>query len=179
MTRTTRIFFNAIWGMCFLVLLASTTHPARAEATFDKQVAATRALCERAASTACAKATHKVLDLDGNGTVSFVEIEYIRAAAMASVQDRKSLLNPEERTIFGLALIGLKSAGAREVFANFDTNRDAKLDVEELFADVRLDQRPMAAVTADENAVNWPGLAGRFGKLGQSLIQLLPAKTAQ
>lgn len=162
----------------FIAFAASLTS-AQADGDFERQVAETRVICDADTSTRCAQTVHRLLDSDGNGLISFQEIEATRTAATTSVQNLKSTLTPEERTLFGLALVGIKSAGAPAVFANFDADDTGLLDITELFADVTLDSRTFAVVASDPNAVNWPSLANRFGKLGQALLALHQARSSR
>lgn len=157
-------------------LWAST---AVADTTFESQIAGVRTVCDSASSEACSKAVHKFLDTNNDARVSFKEVEAAQASASASVQDRTSGLTPDERVLFGLALIGMKSAGATQVFTNFDTNGDGGLAHSEMFADVRLDNRPFAVLTNDPDAVDWQALAGRFGTFGRSLVGMVPANSGK
>lgn len=159
-----------------LIALTVFLTPALADGVFEQKVAETRVVCDGDTSTRCAQTVHQFLDSNGDGLISLGEVEATRITATTSVQDLKSTLTAEERTLFGLALVGIKSAGAPAVFANFDTDGSGMLDITELFADVTLDSRSFAVVASDPNAVDWPSLANRFGKLGQALLAMHQAR---
>ena len=55
-----------------------------------------------------------------------------------------------------------------------DANDDGGLSEDEIFADFQRDQRPMAKIVADPDSVDWASFAGRFGKLGFLVLDLLP-----
>lgn len=176
MRKTTSKSYNILrWIAVFLAFSAFLT-PALANDDFEQQVAETRIVCDGDTSTRCAQTVHRLLDSDGDGLISFQEIEVTRSAATTSVQDLKSTLTPEERTLFGLTLVGIKSAGAPAVFANFDADGTGTLDINELFADVTLDSRTFAVVASDPGAIDWSSLANRFGKLGQALLAMHQAR---
>lgn len=166
-------------ALMFTAALLVTAGSALAESLLEPRIAETRAICETAPSSICSRAIHRTLDQDRNGTVSFPEMELVRSQATVLVRDRKNSLTADERAVFGLTLFGLLSAGPPKVFANFDTDASGSLDHDEMFADIRLDARTFAAVASDPEAVDWPSLAARFGKIGQSLIGMLPANASR
>lgn len=159
--------------------LLVTASSAWAQSPLEPHIAETRVICETGPSSTCSRAIHRILDQDRNGNVSFLEMERVRSQAAELVRDRKNTLTPDERAIFGLTLFGLLSAGPSQVFANFDTDGSGALDHDEMFADMRLDARTFAVVASDPDAVDWPSLAARFGKIGQSLIGILPANASR
>lgn len=174
-------FRNCAFGTAtiLMAIVSAGAEPTGDANILDVRISETRVICARGPSTNCSRAIHRVMDSDGDDMVSLDEIDSARMQATRLVHDRKSSLSPEERTIFGLAVFGLISAGPPQVFANFDTDKNGALDHDEMFADIRLDQRPFATVVNDPGAVDWTSLANRFGKLGQTLIRQLPAQAAQ
>jgi hypothetical protein len=151
----------------------------QADLKFATLVEEIGALCEAPPATRCSHAIHRFLDGNADGKITFDELDAARGIATQSAQDKDTPLTPEARGLIGLALIGLKSAGAKKVFATFDANGDQSVSHDELFADFHLDSRSFAVVAADENAVAWSSLAGRFGKLGQVLLGMVPGQPAR
>lgn len=152
---------------------------ALADEAFEARVGELRTICDGASSQVCSRAVYGFLDNNRDSRVTFDEVQSVQSRATTAVQDRKNSLTADERVLFGLALIGMKSAGAAQVFSNFDSDGDGGLSHGELFADVKLDNRPFAALANDPNAVDWQKLAGRFGTLGQSLVGMLPTSSGK
>lgn len=152
---------------------------ALADAVFEVRVGELRTICGSASSQICSRAVYGFLDDNRDNRLTLDEVQSAQTHATSAVQNRQNGLTADERVLFGLALIGMKSAGAAQVFTNFDTDGDGDLSHGELFADVKLDNRPFAVLANDPDAVDWRKLAGRFGAFGQSLVGMLPANTGK
>lgn len=152
---------------------------ALADERFEAQIRELRTVCDGGSSQICSEAVYGFLDGNRDSRVTLDEVRATQTRATTAVQDRENSLTADERVLFGLALIGIKSAGAAQVFKNFDSNDDDGLSHRELFADVKLDTRPFAVLANDPEAVDWQTLAGRFGKFGQSLVGMLPANNGK
>ncbi|MDH3239465.1 MAG: hypothetical protein OEO83_02245 [Alphaproteobacteria bacterium] len=160
--------------VCVALLLAGAAGEAWAGDPFGAFIKALRPTCARAPSADCASAVAAYLDTNGNGRVEFGELQRALAQAGRSVGDKGSALNGIERNLTVVALMAVRYAGAAEVFANFDANRDGSLSTAELFADFRIDRRPFGQIVKDPKAVDWKRFAGRFGKVGFLITDLLP-----
>lgn len=154
--------------------LLSAPVPARAQQEIEGLITQLRSLCVLPPATRCTRAAHDFLDLDSNGAVALGEIEAARALATLAIQEKQSTMTAQERSLLGVALLGLKYADAGRVFAAFDADGDGSLSHEEMFADFTLDQRPFAEVVEDREAVDWTGFANRFGKVGEAFVAMLP-----
>lgn len=148
---------------------------ARAAVPFDDFIVGLRSACARAPAATCAGAIGAYLDSDADGGIELREVERARDRARRAARDEKSALNSVERSLIAVALMVFKHAGLPEVFANFDADADGRLSQAELFADFRLDRRSFKDVIADPDAVDWKRFAGRFGKVGFLITDLLPS----
>jgi hypothetical protein len=142
---------------------------------FGAFVKSLRPTCARAPSADCVSAVSAYLDANGNGRVEYSELQRALTQAGKAVGDKGSALNGIERNLIAVALLALRYAGPAQVFANFDADRDGGLSTEELFADFRIDRRPFGKIVKDPKAVNWKRFAGRFGKVGYLITDLLPS----
>lgn len=162
-------------ALAVCILSAAASGPAAAaDSAIEAFVGELRALCETPPARRCTGTVHGFLDLDGNGAIAPDELEAMRAAATAAVKVRESAMTAEERSLMGIALLGLQYAGPDAVFANFDADADGGLSHDELFADFRLDERSFAAVVEDRDSVDWNSFANRFGKVGKAFVAMLP-----
>lgn len=64
-------------------------------------------------------------------------------------------------------------AGLPNLFRSYDADHDGFLSREELLADVHLDQRPVALLVRDPDAIDWPSLTSRLGMAAPLLQGLL------
>ena len=149
--------------------------PALAQDSFASFIVGLRDVCAQQPSRTCTRRVSSFLDRDNDDRVSLQEVETVRAQAQSTARDRNSAISGIERTSISIGLLALPRANLPAVFANFDTDRDGGLSEDELFADFRLDQRPLARIVADPNGVDWTAFAMRFGEVGLFLLKLLPA----
>lgn len=156
------------------LLLPGAAGGAHAADPFGAFIKSLRPTCARAPSAHCVSAVSAYLDANGNGRVEFRELQRALAQAGKSAGDKGSALNGIERNLTVVGLLAMRYAGPAQVFANFDANRDGGLSTEELFADFRIDRRPFGKIVKDPKAVDWKRFAGRFGKVGYLITDLLP-----
>ncbi len=148
--------------------------PAIAQDAFAGFIVGLRDVCAQEPARACTRQVSSFLDGDNDNRVSLRELEAVRAQAKASVGNRGSGLSTIERNLISISLLTLHQAKLARVFAKFDADSDGGLSEDELFADFRLDQRPLAKIVSDPNAVDWKSFAARFGKVGFLVLNLLP-----
>ena len=159
-----------------MIAAAATTAPALAQDSFAGFIVGLRDVCAQQPARSCTRQVSRFLDRDNDKRVSLQEVETVRAEAQSTARDRNSAISGIERTSISIGLMALPRANLPTVFANFDTDRDGGLSEDELFADFRLDQRPLARIVADPDSVDWTAFATRFGEIGLFLLDLLPAR---
>ncbi len=159
-----------------LLIIAAAAPPATAQESFAGFIASLRDVCAQQPARTCTRRVSTFLDSDKDERITLREVETVRAQARSTVRDRTSGLNGAERSSISIGLLALPRANLATVFANFDTDRDGGLSEDELFADFRLDQRPLAKIIADPDSVDWTTFATRFGEIGLFLLELLPAR---
>lgn len=164
-------FLVLVW---VALLFPGAAGEARATDPFGAFIKGLRPTCARAPSADCVSAVSAYLDANGNGRVEFWELQRVLTQAGRAVGDKGSALNGIERNLTAVGLMVVRYAGPAKVFANFDSNRDGGLTSEELFADFRIDRRPFGKIVKDPKAVDWKRFAGRFGKVGFLITDLLP-----
>ena len=155
--------------------MATAMAPAAAQESFAGFIVGLRDVCAAQPARACTGRVSSFLDGDDDDQVSLEEFKTVRAQAKSTVKNRNSGLSGAERTSISIGLLALSPTNLATVFANFDTDRNGGLSEAELFADFRLDQRPLAKIIADPDGVDWTAFATRFGKFGLFLLDLLPA----
>lgn len=148
--------------------------PTTAQDAFAGFIVGLRNVCAEQPARLCTRRVSAFLDSDNNGRVSLPEFEAVRAEAKSSVKIRDSGLSNIERSLISVSLLAFQQTKLATVFASFDSNSDGGLSEDELFADFRLDQRPLAKIVADPNSVDWNTFAARFGKVGFLILDLLP-----
>jgi hypothetical protein len=120
-------------------------------------------LCAQSASTACFDRSFRFADTDKDGQLSLSELQTLQADLFEWVRVNRERLSPgDRRGVFG-ALAIVELAGLPRLFASYDADGDGKLSRTEMLADVRLDDRPLALLVKDPDAVDWPSLRKRLG----------------
>ena len=160
--------------VCFGALVAATL-PAYARNPYAGFIIGLRDVCAREPAHVCTGRVAAFLDSNNDKRITLQEFESVRATADTAVRDRGSGLSAIERNMTAIGLLTLQHAKLADVFAAFDTDRSGELSEAELFADFRLDQRPLAKIIADPDGVDWQSFSGRFGKFGFLVRDLLPA----
>jgi hypothetical protein len=169
-----RYFF--FFGALFIAATAMppAVAPALAQDSFTGFIIGLRDVCAEAPARRCTGQVSSFLDRDNDKQVSLPEFDAARAQAKAAVAKKESGLSAIERNLISVALLVFNQAKLPAVFARFDANDDGGLSEDEIFADFQRDQRPMAKIVADPDSVDWASFAGRFGKLGFLVLDLLP-----
>lgn len=141
---------------------AQTTAPA-GTARIDRFVRDNAQLCAQAASTDCFDRSFRFADTDRDGQLSLPELQALQADMFEWLRANRDRLSPgDRRGVFGTLAI-VEMAGLPRLFASYDEDGDGKLNRTELLADVRLDERPLALLVRDPEAVNWSSLRKRLG----------------
>jgi hypothetical protein len=141
-------------------------------AALEKFVQSSGPTCQTQPAAKCVDLGWAFADRDKNGTLSLAEVETIRGDIVAWHAWKGETLRPRDRASFNMGLWAAERVGVNNLFASYDANGDGALSKAELLADVRLDQRPLGEVLADEKAVKRQQFAARLGPL-QKMAEVL------
>ncbi|HEY4133702.1 MAG TPA: hypothetical protein VGO34_00675 [Alphaproteobacteria bacterium] len=146
--------------------------PTAGALALDKFMKTSNPVCLKEASTRCVDLGWAAADSDKNGTLSLAEVEQVRDDIAAWNAWKADSLTPRDRASLNMGLWAADRVGLPNLFASYDADGDGKLTKAELFADVKLDQRPIGQVMADEKAVDRKRFASRLGPL-QTMAEVL------
>ena len=141
---------------------------------FDRLVGESGRVCEVQPAPSCVAAAWSHADRDRDHALSLREVRELRVAVQEWAIWRRSDLLPVWRSGIAVGLIMLDGLGVDAVHAAYDLDGDGRLSQAELLTDVRLDQRPIAEVLVDPDAVDRRAIAGRLGLPVQLLDRLQP-----
>lgn len=145
--------------------------------TFDRFIQATSPVCSRDSSTLCFGEAFEFADADGDGTLTLEELRLVRDALQDWSAWRDGTLTVQERNGIKLGLWLVDTIGLEALHDSYDRDGDGAISRQELQADVALDDRPMATVLLDPEAVDRAAVARRLGALAPLLDQALPGPT--
>ena len=141
-------------------------------AALEKFVKSSALTCQTQPSAKCVDLGWAYADRDKNGTLSLAEVEIIQGDIVAWHAWKGDTLTARDRASFNMGIWAAERVGLGNLFASYDTDANGALTKSELLADVKLDQRPLGQVLADEKAVNRQKFASRLGPL-QKMAEVL------
>ena len=141
---------------------------------FERFIRATSPVCDRESSTLCFALAFDYADADADGALTMEEIRLIRDALDDWSAWRDGALTVKERNGIRLGLWLVDTVGLEALHESYDEDDDGAISREELLTDVALDDRPMAEVLLDPEAVDRAAVARRLGALSPFLDQALP-----
>jgi hypothetical protein len=154
--------------------------PSPAVQAFDRFMSQSNPVCQKQSSHRCVDMGWRFADRDGDGLLTLQEVQAVRADMGDWLMWKGVSVPPRERANVAMGLMVVDSAGLPTVFTSYDANGDGRLTKAELFADVRLDNRPLGKVLTDEQSVDRQRFAQRLGpmsKLAEALMQPRPGTT--
>ena len=105
--------------------------------------------------------------------MSAVEIDsFIERMKMWAARSDKDL---GDRAVVKVALMVYRLTGTERLIAAYDADDDGMLSQDEAFADIALDDRPLAEIMFDNGAIDSEQLAERFGFLAPQMVRLAQA----
>lgn len=159
-----------------LVVLVAASPAATAAADFDTRLRALGGFCLTGSSASCYARAFAAADRDGDGRLALAEAEALHDELRAWSAAHLADLAPADRNGLLLALLAVQLTGLPALFAGYDADRDGYLAPQELSADVSLDERPVAVLIRDPEAVDWERLLGRLGAASGLLEGVAPAQ---
>jgi hypothetical protein len=140
---------------------------------FDRFVSESNPVCQSRSAGECVARAWGFADADKNGGLSLTELEALRADIEVWAIWRQAELAAHERSGIAFGLWLVDSIGLDYLHAAYDADGNGLLSRSELLADVRLDERPIAAVLLDPVAVDHAAIARRLG-LPPAVLEQLP-----
>lgn len=135
----------------------------------EQLIETNRTVCETRPAQHCINAGWAFADANRDGFLDLAEIQRLRRLTEQWVVTNGKSLPPRQQGSIVMGLMLVDSAGLPTLFANYDLNGDGKLTQAELFADVKLDNRPLPWILADRDAVDLPATKVKLGALGPLL----------
>lgn len=142
----------------------------------DRLIESNRSVCETKPAQRCIDAGWAFADANRDGVLELTEIQRVRRLTEQWVLSKGKSLPPRQQGSIVMGLMLVDSAGLPTLFGNYDLNGDGKLTQKELFADVKLDNRPLPWILADRNAVDLPTSRRKLGALGPLLDGVIARK---
>lgn len=142
----------------------------------DRLIETNRSICETKPAQRCIDAGWAFADANRDGVLELAEIQRVRRLTEQWVLTRGKSLPPRQQGSIVMGLMLVDSAGLPTLFSNYDLNGDGRLTQAELFADVKLDNRPLPWILADRNAVDLQASRRKLGALGPLLDGVIARK---
>lgn len=142
--------------------------------TFERFITATGPVCDADSSTTCFELAFDFADATGDRFLDLDELQAVRDSLADWSLWRDEALTVQERNGIRLGLWLVDSVGLDRLFDSYDQDADGHLTEDELLADVTLDERTIAQVLLDPEAVDRRAVARRLGSLAPFLDQALP-----
>lgn len=135
----------------------------------ERLVETNRTVCETKPAQRCIDAGWAFADTNRDGVLDLGEIQRLRRLTEHWATTKGKSLPPRQQGAILMGLMLVDSAGLPTLFANYDLNGDGRLTQAELFADVKLDNRPLPWILADRDAVDLEATRVKLGALGPLL----------
>lgn len=154
--------------------------PAAAEGTassdradrFSGYITQATNLCFALPAMRCVEHGFAFADRNADQGLSADELTEVDRDMRAWWEKSRERLPTQANLAIGLGLLTTQYAGHAYFVRAWDEDGDGLVSIEELTADLTLDERPLPIVLSDENAVNWESLRGRLGQYGALLDRL-------
>lgn len=172
---------RAALGICLAIAGTAIAHDGAARASevlFGRFFDTATSYCRTAPAPDCVGRLWPIVDHNRDGVLAIGEVEAVFRSAHSWAGRPTGSPNAIERNVAVVSLMVLRYAGLRTVFGNFDADGNGVLTRAEVFGDFRMDGRPFAKLVADKDAVDWHAFAGKFGKAGVLIRDILPPARA-
>jgi Ca2+-binding EF-hand superfamily protein len=130
--------------------------------------------CRREPARRCVDLAWRFADTNDDGYWSDQELNHVRVMFPTWMKSYSGDLNARELTVMTTALALIDMIGFNALMIGFDEDHDGLVSQSELLTDVQLDERPLAEVLADPQAVDRDSFAHRFGTFAPIVRSLFP-----
>jgi hypothetical protein len=158
--------------------VAGSAAPEPPIVAFDRFITESNPVCQSGRAADCVDLAWGFADADGNEGLSLEELQAIRADLEVWAIWRQADLAPQERSGIAMGLWLVDTVGLDYLHAVYDGDADGLISRAELLADVQLDERPIAAVLLDPEAVDHAAIGRRLG-LPPEVLDRLPLDQAE
>ena len=161
-----------------LWLSASASATAEGSATseraarFSGYITQAANLCFAVPALRCVEHGFAFADRNADQGLSADELTEVDRDVRAWWEASRERLPTQANLAIGLGLLTTQYAGHAYFVRAWDADGDGLVSIEELTADLTLDERPLPLLLSDEGAVDWVALRGRLGQYGVLLDRL-------
>ena len=151
-------------SLALATALGTAALPASAgEATFDRAVRQLAGHCARGPATSCAARAFDLIDVNNDGVVELDEFQKLDARLRVWTAAHADELHPMDLRALQLGFILADTIGIERAMLLYDEDGDGALSLDEVTADLVLDERPLPEIVQAREIVDWPSLRRRFG----------------
>lgn len=154
-------------------LLGAAAPPSGSMEAVDETILGIAEDCRTSASTACTDLAWRAADLDGDGRLGLSELQRAQRQIDDWAAWKRPDLPPHTSNAIANGSRLVSAVGLEGLLRAFDTDGDGKLSQAEAFADIRLDDRPLAAVLSDPEAIDRRSLSRRLAAVSPVLAALV------
>ena len=129
-------------------------------------------LCFAVPAMRCVEHGFAFADRNADQGLSADELTEVDRDVRAWWEASRERLPTQANLAIGLGLLTTQYAGHAYFVRAWDADGDGLVSIEELTADLSLDERPLPVLLSDEGAVDWVALRGRLGQYGALLDRL-------
>ena len=168
----------AFGSLCLLLLSSSTVAVAEGPGSalraqrFSDYITQAASLCFAVPARLCIEHAFAFADRDGDRGLSPAELIDVDGDVRAWWQETRSRLPAQANFGIGLGLLMAQYAGHGYFVAAWDDDGDGSVSMDELTADLTLDDRPLPVLLQDDEAVDWASVRSRLGKYGSFLDRI-------
>jgi len=150
-------------GLALATVLAGAPPAGADEAAFDRAVRQLASHCARTPATLCAERAFALVDADDDGVAGIDELAKLDARLRRWDNEHADALHPLDRRALQLGFLLVDTIGLERGMLLYDEDGDGGLSLEEITADLVLDDRPLPEIVQAREIVDWPSLRRRFG----------------
>ena len=180
MLRRTHSCYKALafGSLCFLLLSSSTSVFAQSADSalraqrFSDYITQAASLCFAVPARLCIEHAFAFADRNGDRGLSPAELIDVDGDVRAWWQESRNRLPAQANFGIGLGLLLAQYAGHGYFVSAWDGDGDGVVSMEELTADLTLDDRPFPVLLQDDEAVDWASVRSRLGQYGSFLDRI-------